>query len=131
MIGLDTNVLARYFTRDDEKQAAKASRLIGRCSSENPGYINLIVLAELFWLLDRRYKYKRDQQIALLQNMLQLDDLIIEASDDVYIALKQFGTNKVQLADCLIAARNQRAACETSYTFDKSASKMRGFELIR
>ena len=74
---------------------------------------------------------ERDHQIALLQNMLQLDDLIIEASDDVYIALKQFGTNKVQLADCLIAARNQRAACETSYTFDRSAGKMRGFELIR
>ena len=131
MIGLDTNVLARYFTRDDEKQAAKASRLIGRCSAENPGYINLIVLAELFWLLDRRYKYQRDQQIALLQNMLQLDDLIIEASDDVYIALKQLGTNNVQLADCLIAARNQRAGCDSSYTFDKSASKMSGFELIR
>lgn len=131
MIGLDTNVLARYFTRDDESQAAKASRLIGRCNAENPGYINLIVLAELFWLLDRRYKYNRDQQLALLQNMLQLDDLVIEASDDVYIALKQFGNNKVQLADCLIAARNQRATCETSYTFDKAAGKMRGFELIR
>lgn len=131
MIGLDTNVLARYFTGDDKAQAAKASRLIGRCSAENPGYINLIVLAELFWLLDRRYKYNRDQQLALLQNMLQLDDLVIEAADDVYTALKQFGTNKVQLADCLIVVRNQRAACETSYTFDKSASKMHGFELIR
>ena len=131
MIGLDTNVLARYFTQDDKSQAAKAGRLIGRCNAENPGYINLIVLAELFWLLDSRYKYNRDQQLALLQNMLQLDDLIIEASDDVYIALKLYGTNKVQFADCLIAVRNQRADCEISYTFDKSASKMRGFELIR
>lgn len=131
MIGLDTNVLARYFTRDDEPQAAKASRLIGRCSAENPGYINLIVLAELFWLLDSRYKYNRDQQLALLQNLLQLDDLIIEASDDVYSALKQFGSSTVQLADCLIAVRNERADCETTYTFDKSASKIHGFERIR
>ena len=128
MIGLDTNVLARYFTQDDASQAAQASQLIERCSSENPGYINLIVLAELFWLLDSRYQYSREQQLDLLRNMLQL---VIEAADDVYIALQHFGSHKVQLADCLIAVRNQRADCETSYTFDKSASKMQGFELIR
>ena len=103
--------------------------MVARCSANDSGYINLIVLAELFWLLDSSYKYSREQQVSLLQNMLQLDDLIIEAADDVYAALKLFGTHNAQLANCLIAVRNQRAECRFTYTFDKSASKMDGFDI--
>ncbi len=131
MIGLDTNILARYFTQDDPAQAAKAGRLIKKCTRQNPGYINLIVLAELFWLLSQRYKYKKEQLADLLRNLLQLEDLTIEAADDVYRAMKYFETGKLQLADCLIAVRNQQAGCTTTHTFDKTAAKSPGFTGIK
>jgi predicted nucleic-acid-binding protein len=47
MIGLDTNVLARYITQDDSKQAASAGRLIESLDEQSPGYITLVTLVEL------------------------------------------------------------------------------------
>ena len=48
MIGLDTNVLVRYMAQDDPKQSAVATRLIEKeLSSAEPGFISLVVLAEL------------------------------------------------------------------------------------
>lgn len=132
MIGLDTNVLARFFTQDDARQATKANRVIDQCSGDNPGFIGLIVLSELFWLLEKTYKYTRAQQLDLLSNLLEVEDLVVEFSDDVRQAVKLFAeSKKVQLADCLIAIRNTKAGCVTTKTFDKSAAKISGFELIR
>jgi predicted nucleic-acid-binding protein len=48
MIGLDTNVLGRYLTQDDAGQSALATRLIETgLSSKQPGFISLVVVAEL------------------------------------------------------------------------------------
>jgi predicted nucleic-acid-binding protein len=46
MIGIDTNVLIRYITQDDEEQAAIASKWIESCSAEAPGWVSVIVLCE-------------------------------------------------------------------------------------
>jgi len=56
MIGLDTNVLVRYLTQDDPKQAARATRVVEEELSENvPGFIGLMVLVETVWVLQRLY----------------------------------------------------------------------------
>jgi predicted nucleic-acid-binding protein len=44
MIGLDTNVLVRYITGDDNRQAALAARLIEGLDEESPGYCRGAVL---------------------------------------------------------------------------------------
>jgi predicted nucleic-acid-binding protein len=50
MIGLDTNVVIRYITQDDEAQALKATQVIeNEISSKNPGFITLITLIEISW----------------------------------------------------------------------------------
>jgi len=131
VIGLDTNVLVRYFTQDDPAQAKQANRIIKRCSTKSPGYINLVVLAELFWVLSSRYQYSREQQVSLLRNMLQLEDLILESPDQVYTALRLFKNHKIQLADCLIAVLNKQAGCEKTYTFDKQAGGLDSFSILR
>lgn len=132
MIGLDTNILARFFTQDDAAQSEQANRVIELCSADHPGYISIIVLAELFWLFEKTYKYSRGQQVALLGNMLEVEDLKIESSDEVRLAAKAFSSNKsVQLADCLIGIRNAKSGCTTTKTFDKAAGKLAEFELVR
>ena len=52
MIGLDTNVLVRYFTQDDAGQVASVDALISE--SKNNGirlHIDDVVLCELAWVL--------------------------------------------------------------------------------
>ena len=132
MIGLDTNILARFFTQDDAAQSAQANRVIELCSGDHPGYISIIVLAELFWLFEKTYKYSRGQQVALLGNMLEVEDLKIESSDEVRLAAKALSSHKsVQLADCLIGIRNAKSGCTTTKTFDKGAGKLAEFELVQ
>ena len=48
MIGLDTNILVRYLTRDDEQQWRQATDLI---QQNQPCFITNIVLCELVWVL--------------------------------------------------------------------------------
>ena len=56
MIGLDTNVLLRYLTQDDPKQAERANNLIlSQCTLQEPGQISLVVLCELVWVLRGAY----------------------------------------------------------------------------
>jgi predicted nucleic-acid-binding protein len=56
MTGLDTNVLVRYLTQDDAKQAEQATQLIeNTLTVANPGFISLVVLTELYWVLGNVY----------------------------------------------------------------------------
>lgn len=52
MIGLDTNVVARYLAQRDRAQSAAATRLLEReLTAETPGYICLVTLAEVVWVM--------------------------------------------------------------------------------
>ena len=60
VIGLDTNVLVRFIVQDDPVQSSAATSLMETsCSPDEPGYISLIVLVELAWVLGGAYKYDR------------------------------------------------------------------------
>ncbi len=48
MIGLDTNVLIRYLTRDDLDQWERASQVI---QGNQPCFISNVVLCEVVWVL--------------------------------------------------------------------------------
>ena len=60
MIGVDTNVLARYIVQDDPEQADAAVRLIeGRCTAQSPkSYVSIPVLMELVWVLSAAYSLR-------------------------------------------------------------------------
>lgn len=55
MIGLDTNVLVRYIMQDDTKQSAKATQLIESLTSDEPGFIAMVSVVELYWVLTSSY----------------------------------------------------------------------------
>ena len=55
--GIDANVLVRHLVKDVPDESERASRFINeRCTVENPGFINHIVLCETVWVLRRAYK---------------------------------------------------------------------------
>ena len=51
MIGLDTNVIVRYIMQDDAKQSPKATALMASLDSDHPGFITLVSVVELYWVL--------------------------------------------------------------------------------
>ncbi|MGU2445384.1 PIN domain-containing protein [Burkholderia cenocepacia] len=131
MIGLDTNVLVRYFAQDDEVQSKKATALMESLSPERPGYVSQVALIEVVWVLGRCYGVEREQMKDIVESMVGTKELVVESADTVRKALRVFASSKADFADCLIERSGHVAECEYTATFDVSASKVAGMQLIK
>ncbi|MGO9127048.1 MAG: PIN domain-containing protein, partial [Terriglobales bacterium] len=69
MIGLDTNVVVRYLTHDDPVQTTAAMRVMDSLSPDSPGFLSLIVIVELFWVLEVSYRFKKKEIEQVLENL--------------------------------------------------------------
>lgn len=130
MIGLDTNVLVRYIMQDDAKQAAKATKLIEALDSDNPGYITMVSVVELYWVLTSCYQLSGQQVAQALEAMLRTKQFMVERADQVMRALRVFGEGQADFPDCLIERSAAGAGCDQTVTFDVKASKYAGMTLI-
>ena len=134
MIGLDSNVLVRYLAQDDPKQSALASRLIEESlTAALPGFISLVVLAELLWVLSRLYAASNAELIATAQDILDTPQFHVERRDVVLATIrnKPVGRGvKSGLVDALIAQLAKAEGCTHTVTFDKRAVRSAGMRLL-
>ncbi len=131
MIGLDTNVLVRYFTQDDPTQAAQATALVESLSSESTGFIPLVVMMELVWVLTSCYQTSDKKVGDLVETVLRAKELVVENSEVVWQALHTFRKNiKAGFADCLIERSAHAAGCAYTVTFDRDAAMAAGMHLM-
>jgi len=130
MIALDTNVLVRYVAQDDPAQSPKATALIESLSEDSPGFISLVVLAEMVWVVQGAYQASKAEIVAVLEKLLRINALVLENSDAVMQALRLYIASKSDFADCLIARSARQAGCERVFTFDTKAAKTAGMTLL-
>ena len=124
MIGLDTNILARYVLDDDPVWSPAATRFLdSELSADKPGYINPITLAELVWALRRREDYDRVRLATLIEYLLTSDSLVVGEADAVARALTRFRAGGAGFADYLIAELNEQAGASPTVTIDCKAGK--------
>jgi predicted nucleic-acid-binding protein len=131
MIGLDTNVVVRYLTHDHAAQTAAAVRVMDSLSSESPGFLSLIVIAEITWVLEVSYRFKKNEIEQVLESLLRSKELIVERADIVLQALRKFSAGHADFADCLIERSAHAADCQYTVTFDRNAAKGAGMKLLR
>lgn len=130
MIGLDTNVLVRYVAQDDTIQSPKASALIESFTSEAPGYVSLVSIVELVWVLTGCYSSTRSEICEVLETLLRSKEIVVAQAETVWKALRHFKENNTDFADCLIAYSGTEAGCDHTLTFDKGAAKGCGMHLL-
>lgn len=130
MIGLDTNVLVRYIMQDDPKNSPKATKLIESLDGDNPGYITMVSVIELYWVLTSCYELTGEQVGQALEAILRTKQFLVERADQVMRALRVYGEGKADFADCLIERSATGAGCTQTMTFDVGASKHAGMTLI-
>lgn len=130
MIGLDTNVVVRYLTQDDPKQSAIANRIIEQeLTEKNQGYITLVSLIEITWVLESCYGQTKDDLINVLDLLITIKQIRIEKTDLVYLALKRFRTGTADFSDALITLVCEDAGCKRVVSFDKKVATV-GMERI-
>jgi predicted nucleic-acid-binding protein len=130
MIGLDTNVLVRYIMQDDAKQAALATKLIEGLSEDAPGFITLVSVIELTWVLESAFALNRSQIVEVFQRIMSVDVFKLDRVGVVASALRTYSDGKADFADCLIERLSAQAGCDRTMTFDRNAAKTGGMVLI-
>ncbi len=129
MIGLDTNIIARYIMQDDALQSASVNRLFDSFSKENPGFVPVICIIELVWVLRSARDAKPFEIVRVLDTLLRVEDLIVERADLVWQALRTFARTNADFADCLIQRSAHAAGCDETLTFDRKAVSI-GMKLL-
>ncbi len=130
MIGLDTNVLVRYIAQDDPKQSPQATHLIESLSANSLGFISIVSVVELVWVLTGCYASTRGDVCEVLETLLRTKEIVVANADTVWKALRLFKIGKADFADCLIEMSASEAGCSHTVTFDQGAAKHCGMQLI-
>ena len=131
MIGIDTNILVRYITQDDDVQSGIATEFIENyCSNGNKIFVNHLVICELVWVLKKCYKVSKPKTITIIQHILQISQFSIENAQIIWQALTDYKKGSADFSDYVVGRTNILNNCDETITFDKRASKSKGFALL-
>ncbi len=130
MIAVDTNVLVRFMVCDDAEQARLARSLLEKLSSNRPGLICREVAIELVWVLERAYRFSRDQIVSVLEELVSTEGLVVEAADDVVRASSSYRRGGVGFSDLMILAAAERLEARPVCTFDRAFARLEGAALV-
>ncbi len=132
MIGVDSNVIVRYVAQDDARQAALATRFLEtEVTPAKPGFVSLVVVAEVAWVLESCYDADRATLATTVEALLSAPQLRIQDAESVWTALHEFRNSSAGFSDTLIARLAATAGCTESVTFDKHASRHAGFRILK
>ena len=116
MIAVDTNIVVRLLTQDDEVQYQKSLQIF-----QNPEiFISDTVILETEWVLRFAYQFKPDQVCSALRKLLGLPNVYLTRSMLVHQALLWHETG-LDFADAFHLAQSQE--CDRLYSFDEKFIK--------
>lgn len=131
MAALDTNVLVRYLVGDDPRQFAAARGTIqAALDSGETLFIPTTVALELEWVLRSSYRFQKADVIGVFSDLLAADELSFESETAVEGALALFQESSADFADCVHVSIAHSAGETPLWTFDRSAAKLSGAELL-
>ena len=131
MIALDTNVLIRFLIQDDKQQAkAVLTRFAEYEKNKQSFFVTQLVVLELIWVLESVYDVSRKDILHSLSELLLMPILTFEAQSTLRSFITSATNSKFDLPDLLIAHSAIEQGCDTTYTFDKKASKFEFFEKL-
>ena len=129
MIGLDTNILVRYFTQNDPAQSARANKIIAALTENSPGFISLVALAETIWVLERSYGLAAPELAHIISRILQTSTFEVQNEREVFVAMVMLQKGVASFAHALVGELGTWAGCAQTVTFDRKAARLPAFKL--
>jgi predicted nucleic-acid-binding protein len=127
MRAIDTNVLVRLLTRDDDKQARAAEAFI-----EKGAWVSHLVLAETTWVLSAAYGLEHPAIAMAIDMLLHHTSLSMQDPDVVASALAHYQRKPaLGFSDCLVLEIARKAGHVPLGTFDRSLSRLEHAERLR
>lgn len=131
MIGLDTNILVRYFTQDDEVQAELAANII-KTQKNKPSsfFITNVVICELIWVLVKGYDYEKKQITNVIKTLLSAIEFSFEHYELIWQVVLEYEKAKADFSDILIGMLGELHGCSYTITFDNKACNLKEFKNV-
>ena len=124
---LDTNILLRYLTRDDEPKAQRALNLLMRVEQgEEKVITSSLVIFETVFTLQSFYKVPRQRIKELILSIISLRGLHLPAKNVYYQAFDLYVTKNISFADAYNAAYMLSEQVSSVYSWDKDFDKIDG-----
>src|ERR1700683_2013738 len=131
MRAVDTNVLVRFFTKDDLKQYSEVERLFDECvQRQEQVFISIPVLCELVWALNSGYSQTKLQIAHVIERLL--DDGLFHMDQEplIQIPVDRYRNGKAGFADYLIGAIAANAGCRDTVSFDRGLRGAADFTIL-
>ena len=124
MIGLDTNVLARYYIDDDADAQAQRQRLAARrlIESGQPLMVCKSVVFELEWVMRGYYNFAPAEVVSVMRHLLEQTHITVEDRESVEQALSNCEAG-IDFADALHHASYRSCASVASFDDRKFARR--------
>jgi predicted nucleic acid-binding protein len=124
---LDTNILLRYLTRDDEQKAQRALDLLIRVErGEEKIITSSLVIFETVFTLQRFYKVPRQRIKELILSIISLRGLHLPGKSVYYHAFDLYVTNNISFADAYNAAYMLSEKVSNIYSWDTDFDRING-----
>ncbi len=123
MAAIDTNVLVRLVTRDDESQYKKAQAFVDK---HQPVLVTQLSVLETVWVLMSRYNLDKERTCQVVQALLDTRELNIQAPAILEAALETWRESKADFADCFILQTVMDASETPLGTFDATLARLEG-----
>ena len=126
MRAIDTNVLVRLITRDDDRQVESAEEFVAKGA-----WVSHLVLAETSWVLDSVYERTPEEIAKAIAMLLAHKQLTIQDLDIVETALEKFRKHtRVCFTDILIFEIVRKNGHVPLGSFDREFAKLEGVERL-
>ncbi len=124
---VDTNILLRYLTRDDEQKAQRALQLLMRVEKgEEKVVTSSLVIFEAVFTLQSFYKVSRSRIKELILPIISLKGLQLPSKNIYYQAFDLYVTKNISFADAYNAAYMLAEKVNHIYSWDTDFDKIEG-----
>jgi predicted nucleic-acid-binding protein len=128
---LDTNILIRYFTKDDEEKAYNVLELLKKIErNEEKATTSPLVIFEVIFTLQSYYKVPREEIKDLLLPILNLRGLKLPFKSIFEKALEMYPQVNISFADIFNYCFMVEEGIKEIYSYDRDFDKLEGISRI-
>jgi predicted nucleic-acid-binding protein len=121
---IDTNVVLRYLLGDHPEFSPKAEAFMFDVSKGvKKAEILNVVIVECIYVMEKYYEIPKTEIVEKLSGILNFSGIVNSDRSEILEALLKYENSKIDIVDCILAARS--SAEKIVVSFDKDMKKLK------